>query len=45
MFDVRLNANIKHTSGINLEGPEKFGTPQKNHPIAPMEVLPKAKNG
>ena len=36
MFDVRLNAKIKCTSGINLEGPEKFWTPQKHGPIAPM---------
>ena len=42
MFDVRLNANIKCTSGINLESPSlirrcrKVLDPQKNGPIAPM---------
>ena len=29
MCDVRLIDNIKRTSGINLEGPEKFGPPKK----------------
>ena len=29
MFDLRPNANIKCTSGIKLEGPEKFGTLKK----------------
>ena len=44
MFDVRLNDNIKHTSGINLEGPSlirrsrKVWDPPKNGPIAPMYV-------
>ena len=42
MCDVRLNDNIKRTSGINLEGPNlirrsrKVWDPPKNGPIAPM---------
>ena len=42
MCDVRLNDNIKCTSGINLEGPslirrsQKVWDPPKNGPIAPM---------
>ena len=45
MFDVRLNAYIKRTSGINLEGPSlirrsqkvwDLPPPKKNGPIAPM---------
>ena len=42
MFDVRLNADIKHTSGNNLESPslirrsQKVWDPPKNGPIAPM---------
>ena len=42
MCDVRLNDNINHTSGINLEGPNlirrsrKVWDPPKNGPIAPM---------
>ena len=44
MFDVRLNAYIKRTSGINLEGPSlirrsrKVRDPPKNGPIAPMPL-------
>ena len=40
MCDVRLNDNIKRTSGINLEGPslirrsQKVWDPPKNGPIA-----------
>ena len=51
MFDVRLNANIKRTSGINLEGPSlirrsrKVWDPPKNGPIAPMNAVEEAKTG
>ena len=49
MFDVRLNAYIKRTSGINLEGPSlirrsrKVWAPPKNGPIAPMFIFTKDK--
>ena len=45
MFDVRLNADIKRTSGNNLESPslirrsKKSLGPPKNGPIVPMSSI------